>query len=156
MADNQGTMADLFSAVTKVVGSVSVDGKQAARLAQNLVPATPRRRAAVVLRDGYKALDTYHAVRPKVFVGSLAVALGATGMAWWRRRNGAEAVTGWGALAALAGVVAYVTRPTTASGVPQAGPGAQAQVYAWLDQRAATLDRTDPGWEERAMGRMLG
>lgn len=155
MAD---TVADLFSAVTKVVGSVSVDGKQAARLATNLVPATPRRRAAVVLHEGFAGLDLYQRVRPKVFAGSLVVAVGATGMAWWRRRNGAEAVGSWGALAALAGLMAYVTRPGAGTGNPQAGTGptAQDRVYSWLDARAAVLDRTRPGWEEAALRRVVG
>lgn len=153
MAD---TVADLFSAVTKVVGSVSVDGKQAARLATNLVPATPRRRAAVVLHEGFAGLDLYQRVRPKVFAGSLVVAVGATGMAWWRRRNGAEAVTSWGALAALAGLAAYLTRPSAGTGTPVTGPTTQDRVYQWLDARAQVLDRVSPGWEEAALRRVVG
>lgn len=147
---------DLLQALSKVVGSVTVDGKQAAKLATNLVPATPRRRAAVVLHEGFAGLDLYQRVRPKVFVGSLAVALGATGMAWWRRRNGAEAITSWGALAALAGVVAYLTRPSAGTGTPVTGPTTQDRVYHWLDARAQVLDRTRPGWEEAALRRVVG
>lgn len=149
---------ELLQALSKVVGSVTVDGKQAAKLATNLVPATPRRRAAVVLHEGFAGLDLYQRVRPKVFVGSLAVAVGATGMAWWRRRNGAEAVTSWGMLAALAGLAAYLTRPGAGTGNPQAGTGTTGteRVYSWLDARAAVLDRTRPGWEEAALRRVVG
>lgn len=150
--------AELLQALSKVVGSVTVDGKQAAKLATNLVPATPRRRAAVVLHEGFAGLDLYQRVRPKVFVGSLAVAVGATGMAWWRRRQGAEAIGSWGTLAALAGLLAYVTRPGMGTGNPAAvaGPTAQDRVYGWLDARAAVLDRTRPGWEEAALRRVVG
>lgn len=148
---------DLFNAIRKVV-PLSVDGKAVNQLAQSLVPQTPKRRAAVVLHDGLSALDTYHAVRPKLFVGSVAVAVGATGMAWWRRRNGAEAITSWSILAGLAGVVAYLTRPGAGTGTPTAGTGATGteRVYSWLDARAATLDRQEPGWEDRVARRVLG
>jgi hypothetical protein len=149
---------ELLQALSKVVGSVTVDGKSAAKLATNLVPATPRRRAAVVLHEGFAGLDLYQRVRPKVFVGSLVVAVGATGMAWWRRRNGAEAVGSWGMLAAVAGLAAYLTRPGAGTGNPQAvaGPTAQDRVYGWLDARAQVLDRMRPGWEEEALRRVVG
>lgn len=153
MSDRNATAAGLFAALKSVV-PLTVDGKAVA----GLIPQTPKRRAAVVLHDGYMALDTYHAVRPKLFAGSLAVALGATGMAWWRRRQGGEAVTVWGALAGFAGVVAYLTRPGAGTGTPAGGQGPTAtdRLYSWLDARAAHLDAVEPGWEQRVTSRVLG
>ena len=151
-------VADLFASMTKVIGPLTVDGKSAAKLAQSLVPATPRRRAAVVLHEGFAGLDLYQRVRPKVFVGALVVGAGATGMAWWRRRQGMEALGSWGALAIAAGVVAYLTRPGAGTGNPAAvaGPTAQDRVYGWLDARATVLDRAAPGWEAQALKRVMG
>lgn len=144
--------AELFQAVQKVTGPLKVDSRAVVKL----VPSTPRRRGAVVVHDGFAALETYQAVRPKLFAGSLVVALGATGMAWWRRRNGTEAIGSWSMLAAFAAGVAYLTRPEAGTGKTVTGPTATDRAYAWLDARAARLDVLEPGWEEKTVNRVLG
>lgn len=145
-------VVDLFKAVGKV--GVTVDS----RAVTKLIPQTPRRRAAVVVHDGFAAMELYHAVRPKLFYGSLITAVGATGMAWWRRRQGTEAITSWSLLAGVAGVLAYVTRPGAGVGTAEGANASNAQqrAFAWLDARAANLDRTSPGWEDKTIARMVG
>lgn len=147
-------LASLFKDLRQAAGGLNTGVMTA--LATTAIPATPRRRAAVLAHDGYGALETYQAVRPQVFYGSVAVALGATGMAWWRRRHGTEAIGSWGALAALAGVVAYLTRPSMGVAQPVQGASATDRAYRWLDARAAYLDRTEPGWEDRIVARVTG
>lgn len=151
------------SPLSSLIQAIGAGGGTSA-LAQ-LAPATPRRRAAVVIHDGYAALDAYQRARPALFVAGLAGFVSSGAALYLRRRRGVEAWGVWALAMAVSGGVAWVTRPGAA--VPQAPvpsgqttpPGstpALAAVEAWLDRRAAALDRSEPGWEEQAVRRVLG
>ncbi len=149
-------LSALLKGVRDVVGPLAGSGGALTTLATAIVPVAPRRRAAVLAHDGYATLEAYQRARPLLFYGSAAVAVGATGMAWWRRRQGFEAVGGWGTVAALAGLLAYLTRPAAGTGQAVDGPSAKERAYQWLDARAAYLDRTEPGWEDRVTAQVVG
>lgn len=131
-------------------------------LAASALPATPKRRAAVVVHDGYAAADAWVRAKPTVFYSGIAVALLSAFLGYKRRNRGAEA---WGVYAAgvVAGVgVAWVARPGAEGAVsPGAAPGSSQgsavdRVMALLDARARTLDRQEPGWEDVAIRRVTG
>ena len=126
----------------------------------SFIPATPRRRAAVVGHDSHMVMDWYQTARPALFWGSLAAALGSGVMLWLRRKHGTEALISWGALTLVSGGVAWMTRPggPGAGAAPKAGESdsAIAATYRWLDQRASELDRAEPGWEAAALARLMG
>ncbi len=153
-------MTDLSSLLKTVREAAAplVSNRALVAAAASAVPITPRRRAAVLAHDGFMTLEAYQRARPALFYGSTAVAVGASFMAWYRRRQGVEAVGGWGFLAGLAGVVAYATRPggAGAAGAASGQETATARAFRWLDQRAAYLDRVEPGWEDRITARVVG
>ncbi len=136
----------------KSIPLTSIAGIAAANL-----PAQTKRRAAVVAHDAYLTIDGYMAARPTLFYGGLMVAASGAAMAVKRYRQGPEAVAAWLVMAVMGGAVAYVTKPTapTTAGAPGGTP-AMETVNAWLDARAVSLDRAEPGWEQRALTRLLG
>jgi hypothetical protein len=121
-----------------------------------LVPATPRRRAAVVAHDGYLAVDTWVKVQPAVFVGGL-VGMAVSGMALWgRRRTGPEAWALYVGMFAASATAAWTARPQSPAPVAAGAPAPATPLMAWLDARAAKLDKTEPGWDAAALARIAG
>ncbi len=120
-----------------------------------VVPATPRRRAAVLVHDGYVAGDTWVKAKPAVFIGGLAGMALSLGAMYLRRGKGVESLAMYaGTFAASAGL-AWVARPGANGAVsPGASPNLD-KMTAWLDARAAKLDKSEPGWQEAAERRML-
>lgn len=152
-------MPDFSKFVRKSVATVA-DGGAGAGAAAQLIPATPRRRAAVVEHDSYSVMNGYQLLRPKLFWGSLGAMLGSGVMLWLRRKHGVEAWASWGTILAASSVTAYVTRPGGAGDPGKAKPGeiddTLAKTYRWLDARAAELDKQEPGWEEKSLSRLMG
>ena len=128
-----------------------------ANLAAAAAGPQTKRRAAVVAHDAYMAIDGYMAAKPSLFYGGLMLAGVGGVMAAKRYRQGPEAVAAWLVMGALGGALAYTTRPTSGNtaGAPSGTP-AMETVNAWLDARATSLDRAEPGWEQRALARLLG
>jgi len=124
-------------------------------LINTVVPATPRRRADVAVHDGYAVADAWVKAKPAVFVAGLAGMALSLGALYLRRGKGVESIAMYaGTFAASAGV-AWVARPGANGAVsPGASPNTD-KVLAWLDARAAKLDKTEPGWQELAERRML-
>ncbi len=148
-----------MSALTDTVASFikTIPLSNVASLAVAATPPQTKRRAAVVAHDAYAAIDGYMAAKPTLFYGGLLVAAGGAMMAIKRRKQGPEAVAAWIVASGAGAVTAYITRPgNEQAGAPAGGTPALATVNTWLDARALELDRTDPGWQERALGRLLG
>jgi hypothetical protein len=140
----------------------ALPGSETGSALVSLAPATPKRRAAVVAHDGFLALDTYHHVKPTLFVAGLVGTVGSAIALYARRRRGPEAWGVWAMAMGISAGVAWVARPGATPGnrLPTASEGqgqpALAAVNAWLDRRAAALDRSEPGWEEKALSRLFG
>lgn len=118
------------------------------------VPATPRRRAAVVAHDGYEVVDTWVKVQPAVFVGGL-IGMAVSGMALWgRRRAGPEAWAMYVGMFGASAAAAWTARPQTPAPVAPGAPAPATPLMAWLDARAAKLDKTEPGWDAQALARV--
>lgn len=124
-------------------------------LIRSVVPATPRRRAAVTVHDGYAAADMWVKARPKIFIGSLLGAVLSAGALYARRKKSPETIAVYAASFVASAGLAWVSRPGQGGTV---APGASTtdQVMAWLDARAARLDKSEPGWEEAATRRLTG
>ncbi len=148
------TLLDQFRAAAP--GLMTAAQPFAASAINAVVPATPRRRAAVVVHDGYAATDAWVRARPTVFLASLAGML-VSGTALWKRKSkGAEAFALYTSAFAASTTLAWFTRPGQASPPPGTPNTQSAQMMAWLDARAASLDKSEPGWEETAMRRVTG
>ncbi len=126
-----------------------------AQVAASTAAPQMKRRAAVVAHDSFRLVDGYIEARPTIFYGSLMASAAAGAMAVKRRSHGVEAVAAWSIVAMVSAGVAWVTRPTPATTAAQGRPPLE-QVNAWLDQRAAQLDQSEPGWQDRALVRLLG
>lgn len=118
-----------------------------------------RARAAAVLDAGYSAVDTYDAVQPVLFWGSILGAI-ASGYALAKRRKVPEAVTLYTATELACIATAWLTRPAWLRPAPtpaqaqvaQTSPG-MANLLGWVDKRVATNNATRPGWEGAAWTR---
>lgn len=124
-------------------------------LVNAVVPAAPRRRAAVTVHDGYMAADLWVKARPVVFWSSVAGALASAGALYVRRKKGPETLLVYAASLVASSAMAWVSRPGQTSAVPPGGSTTD-QVMGWLDARAAKLDKSEPGWEAVAIRRMTG
>ncbi len=144
--------ADIVGQFIKTIPLSSV-----ANLAAVAAGPQTKRRAAVVAHDAYAAIDGYMAAKPSLFYGGLMLTAAGGAMAVKRWRQGPEAVAAWLVMASLGAVMSYTTRPGAngAAGTTNGAPALET-VNRWLDNRAVTLDRTDPGWQERALARLLG
>lgn len=126
-------------------------------IAAAATPPQTKRRAAVVAHDAYLTIDGYMAAKPTLFYGGLMLGLLGAVMAVKRRRQGPEAVAAWVVASGLGATTAYLTRPTVngSAGTPGGMPALE-KVNTWLDARALELDRTEPGWDQLALARLLG
>ena len=149
-----------FTDILKKSGETLKKGGGTNTLLAGAIPATPRRRAAVLGHDSYGVMVGYQTLRPKLFWASLAAAIGSGTMLWLRRKRGVEAWASWGAVLVVSSGAAYMTRPGGVGDPGKAQPGelddTLAKTYRWLDQRANELDVSEPGWEERTLSKMLG
>lgn len=146
-------MADFSSLFQDVFRKIPLS--QVANLAASATSPQIKRRAAVVAHDSYAVIDGYVEHRPTIFYAGLLTAGTGLAMAAKRRKQGVEAVLGWLLVAGAGAGAAWVTRPVNAQGAPVAGAPME-QVNKWLDERATTLDQSSPGWQERALVRLLG
>jgi hypothetical protein len=129
--------------------------------ASNPVVLQDRARAAAVLDAGYGWLDTYEALQPVLFWGSVFGAI-ASGYALAKRRKVPEAVTLYTAseLACLA--TAWMTRPAWLRPAPSPAEAAAAassspavaQLIGWMDKRVVDNSASRPGWERLAWSRL--
>jgi hypothetical protein len=146
------SIADQVQAFVKTIPLGSV-----ASIAAAATPPQTKRRAAVVAHDAYAAIDGYLAAKPTLFYSGLLVTAGGVVMAIKRRKQGPEAIASWLVAAGIGATTAYLTRPQNEQAGATAGvTPALATVNAWLDARASQLDRTEPGWDQRALARLLG
>lgn len=151
MGTTQAVVDQVARWTMQAVGSADVKA-----LAVAATPDSVKRRAAVIAHDGFAVVDWYATAKPWIFGGSVATALGAAVMAAYRRERGPEAIASWLFASVVSAGVAWVTRPTMTPGATGAPGDSLAKVNALLDARAIRLDQTDPGWQNRALGRLLG
>ena len=112
-----------------------------------------RARAAAVLDAGSSAADTYDAIQPVLFWGSVLGAI-ASGYALAKRRKVPEAVTLYTASELACIATAWLTRPAWLRPTPppeQAATAAKspalASLIGWMDKRVADNTAARPGWE---------
>lgn len=112
---------------------------------------TNKRRAAVVAHDGFSLADFFRDNRVNIHVGSLVLSGVFGGIGWLRRERGAEALALWFGLSAVCGAVGWYTRDSQDGDVRMVD-----KVTSYLDYRADMLDRAEPGWDQKAIDRVLG
>lgn len=117
-----------------------------------------RARAAVVLDAGYGWIDTYDALQPVLFWGSVLGAI-ASGYALAKRRKVPEAVTLYTSAEIACLATAWLTRPAWLRPTPTAEQAAASSpavgnLMAWMDKRVAENTASKPGWERAAWSRL--
>lgn len=128
--------------------------------ATNPVVLQDRARAAAVLDAGYGWIDTYDAMQPVLFWGSVIGAI-ASGYALAKRRKVPEAATLYtvSELACLA--TAWMTRPAWLRPAPTveqatASSPAVGNLIGWMDKKVADNSAARPGWERATWTRLEG
>jgi hypothetical protein len=136
---------------------------QAAQAAVGVPSVTVNRaRVAAAVDAAYAAADQYQEVKPGLFVAGVVGAL-ASGYALSKRRKNPEAVTLYSLTGLASLAVAWFTRPDAlvraAPAPAQADPNAPGFVksgLSWADARVARRSAEAPGWEARALTRLMG
>jgi hypothetical protein len=122
-----------------------------------------RARLASLIHLGYSGLDTYEAMRPGLFLASLAAALASGYGLAKRRKKSPETGILYGITLAASIGSAWVTRPSWLLAPPPAttqvdpnAPGIVRQTIGALDRRVQRLSQREPGWEGRTLVRLWG
>ena len=122
-----------------------------------------RARMAALAHLGYSAADQYAAMRPGIFLVSVAGCI-ASSVALARRRKACpEAPALYTLTAVVTGVAAWFTRPDwllarreAQVNVDPNAPGVVKQAIGAVDNRVSKLSATQPGWEGRTLARLWG
>lgn len=149
-----------MSALDTVANFVSPDTMRAV-LRQTPEYVINRNRAGAILHDGFAAYDTYQAMKPALFIGSL---VGAATSGWafekrGRKPRNTEAMVMYGAVFALCTTIAWFTRPTgdavPEDAPPNTPPSQEGATINWLDRRVSALSDNDPGFADAAFSRLV-
>jgi len=151
-----------FSSIGKSLGTAAIQG------AADTVAAVPayrsnRARMAALIEMGYSSVDTYAAMRPGIFMASLAGFIASSYGLAKRKSKCAEAKALYPLLMMSTGVLAWFTRPDwflaanpAVENVDPNAPTSVKQALGFVDRRVIKLSSQYPGWEGATLSRLWG
>jgi hypothetical protein len=155
----------MSNTLARLLGSAQTAALESGSAMVANIPAVQMNRArlAVLVNQGYTALEFYDRWRPTLFAMACAGAAISGAMAW-RRRRVPEALALYLTTAGLGAATAWVTRPDALRGPPaelpppvpgqEPAPGSLSTALGWADRHADHLSQTRPGWESATWQRL--
>ena len=154
------------------MGSLDLIGKELSSAAMNTAADAAanthayrvnRARIAALAHLGYSTADQYAAMRPGIFLASLAGCIASAVALARRRKVCPEAPTLYALTAITTAATAWFTRPDwllpryeAQVNVDPNAPGVVKQAIGAIDGRVAKLSATQPGWEGHTLARLWG